>query len=246
MHEFEAFFWFRSKLDSRYSFDDEIEYGETRIKTEDGKICGRTTVRIGRNDPNLAREKAIKKLEELGLILTLIFEKGFTIEDVKVQHKPVIKNKGKNKKISLSLDVQIKPEVPIKKRYSKDKIKIKLKRLTNKIEKHKDFLRVIKWWSRGNLEEDDVDKFLNYFISFEMIASIKGYKSKYKDNWAKFFSEDYSITYKPDGKMTINQIRNKIMHEPGKEKEIAEKLACSYANGFGEEILRAIKKIIDN
>ena len=32
---------------------------------------------------------------------------------------------------------------------------------------------------KGNLEEDKIDKFLDYFISFEMLASIEEYKSKY-------------------------------------------------------------------
>jgi Txe/YoeB family toxin of Txe-Axe toxin-antitoxin module len=81
-----------------------------------------------------------------------------------------------------------------------------------------------------------------------MLASMKGYKSKrskYRDKWAMKFSEDYSITYKPGGKMTVKEIRNNIMHEPGPEKEEAEKLANEYADAFGREILNAIKKIID-
>ena len=106
-------------------------------------------------------------------------------------------------------------------------------------------MRAIKWWREGNLEEDNVDKFLDYFISFEILASIKGYKSEYKEDWARKFSEDYSITHKPGGKMTINEIRNYIMHELGPEKEEAEKLANKYADTFGREILYAIKRIIN-
>jgi 3-deoxy-D-manno-octulosonate 8-phosphate phosphatase KdsC-like HAD superfamily phosphatase len=137
--------------------------------------------------------------------------------------------------------------------YSKEslnEVKAELEELTGKIDsfekrRRENLLRAIKWWRKGNLEEDNVDKFLDYFISFEMLASIKGYKSKYEDKWAMEFSENYSITYKPGGKMTVNEIRNYIMHKPGPEKEDAEKLANEYADAFGREILNAIKKIIN-
>jgi hypothetical protein len=142
-------------------------------------------------------------------------------------------------------------EVSMDKKYSKeslDKIKVELEDLTdriNKLREGKDLLRAIKWWGKGNLEEDKIDKFLDYFTSFEMLASIRGYKSKYGEDWARKFSDNYSITHKPDGEMTVNSIRNKIMHDPGPEKEKAEKLANQYADSFGEEVLKAIRKIIE-
>ncbi|MGC8934186.1 MAG: hypothetical protein ACP5LN_03430 [Thermoproteota archaeon] len=178
-------------------------------------------------------------------------EKGFVIEDVKVEHKPIIENEGKVKKITLFETIQLKEELSIGIKYNKEnlhKIEAELKELTDKISKlkrSKDVLRAIKWWRKGNLEEDKVDSFLDYFISFEMLASIKGYKRKYGDNWAKEFSNNYSITYKPDGETTISDIRNKIMHEPGPKKEKAEKLANQYANSFGEEVLKTIKNIVE-
>jgi hypothetical protein len=249
MHEFDATFRFRGKFG--IIFDGVIECGGVRIETKDGEICGKTTISIERNDPYLARESAIKRLEELASILTLIFGEGFAVEDVNVEHKPIIEVEGRSKKVSLFETVRARDRVL--RMYSKEslnEVKAELEELTGKIDsfekkRREGLLRTIKWWRKGNLEEDNVDKFLDYFISFEMLASMKGYKSKYGDKWAMEFSEDYSITYKPGGKMTVKKIRDNIMHEPGPEKEEAEKLANEYADAFGREILNAIKKIID-
>ncbi len=251
MQEFDITFRFRSKLNISYSFDSVMEHEGIKMETKDGKICGGTTISIEKDDYNFAREKAVEELEKLASVLTLIFGEAFVVEDVEVKRKPIIENKGKFKKIILDevlgvKDVSIRRDVKYSKE-SLDKIKEEMKKLTDKInelKEGKDFLRAIKWWRKGNLEEDGVDKFLDYFISFEMLASIKGYKSKYKEDWARKFSDDYSITYKPDGEVTINEIRNIIMHEPGPEKEKAEKLAIQYADIFGKEVLEAIKKII--
>jgi hypothetical protein len=37
-----------------------------------------------------------------------------------------------------------------------------------------DLLRTIRWWGKGYLEEDNVDRFLDYYIAFEVLASIRG------------------------------------------------------------------------
>jgi hypothetical protein len=76
-----------------------------------------------------------------------------------------------------------------------------------------------------------------------MLASIKGYKGKYGD-WVKRFTEDYSITYEPDGRTSINEIRGKIVHTIGPEKETAEMLAAQCADKLGQELFDAIKKVL--
>jgi len=255
MHEFDVTFRLRSKPNISYSFDGVIEYGGISIETRDRKIYGKTTISIEKDDHHLAREKAIEELEKFALMLTVIFGEGFIIEDVKVKHKPIIEDEGKVKKIEICdpYDVKASLEIYSKEIYSKkslDEIKAELKELTDRINnlgEGKALLRAIKWWRKGDLEEDKVDKFLDYFISFEMLASIKGYVNKYKygEKWAEKFSNDYSITYKPDGKTTVNDIRGKILHARGPEKEEAEKLANQYADSFGKEILKAIKRIIE-
>jgi len=252
MHEFDVTFRLRSKPNISYLLDGVIEYGGISIETRDGKIYGKTTISIEKDDYHLAREKAIEELEKLASMLTVIFGEGFIIEYVKVAHKPIIENRGKVKEIAIFDAIEMKDEVSQEIKYSKeslDKIKAKLKELTDRINnlgEGKALLRAIKWWGKGDLEEDKVDKFLDYFISFEMLASIKGYVNKYKyGKWAEKFSNDYSITHKPDGKTTVNAIRGKILHAHGPEKEEAEKLANQYADSFGKEILKAIKRIIE-
>ena len=131
---------------------------------------------------------------------------------------------------------------------SKEEIETELRELASKIsrlKRSKDLLRAIKWWRRGYFEDDGVDKFLDYYIVFEMLASIAGYKGKYKkEEWASKFAKDYSITYKIED-VNLARIRNDILHDPGLEKDKAEKLAMLHADRFGIELLNAIKKMIE-
>jgi len=53
---------------------------------------------------------------------------------------------------------------------------LRIKEKLSKLERGEDLLRAIKWWRKGSLEEDKVDKFLDYYIALEMLASIRGYK----------------------------------------------------------------------
>ena len=111
MHQFDVTFRFRSKPNISYSFDGVIEHRGIEIETEDGKICGRTTISIEIDDHNFAREKAVKELEKLASMLTVIFGEAFAVEDLKVEHKPIIENEGKVKKITLFETI---PKVEVK------------------------------------------------------------------------------------------------------------------------------------
>jgi len=88
------------------------------------------------------------------------------------------------------------------------------------------------------MEENGVDAFLDYYVAFEMLASLKGYKREE-------FAKKYFITYKPDGEMRITDIRNRLVHACGPEKEKAEKLASQHASRFRSELLNAIKMIVN-
>lgn len=252
MHEFDVTFRLKGKPSISYSFDGVIEHEGVTIETRDGKICGKMVISVESGDYNLARERAIKEVEKLTAMLTVILGGGFTIEDIRIERRPIIESEGKVKKITVSDIIVPKEEVHVTKTFSRESledVKTKLKELTDKIGKlnrSMDYLRAIKWWAKGDLEEDKVDKFLDYFISFEMLASLKGYsREKYGDEWARKFSEKYSITYRPGERKPITDIRNKIMHAPGPEKDEAEELAKQYADSFGRELLEAIKKILD-
>ena len=252
MHEFDVTFWLKGKPNISYSFDGVIEHEGVTIETRDGKICGKMVISIESGDYNLARERAIKEVEKLTAMLTVILGEGFTIEDIRVERRSIIESEGRVKKITVFDTIGVKEEVHVTKTFSKESsedVKTKLKELTDKIDKldrSMDYLRAIKWWAKGDLEEDKVDKFLDYFISFEILASLKCYsRKKYGNEWARKFSENYSITYRLGEKKPITDIRNKIMHVPGPEKDEAEELAKQYADSFGRELLGAIKKILD-
>jgi|GEM_PF-854284 len=116
-------------------------------------------------------------------------------------------------------------------------------------------LRVVKWWVSGSLDEDPLDRFLKFFIAFEMLASLIKHKEKSKkgknedhkekssDSWAEEFCNDYGLICEFEG-MRVNRIRNLIMHEPGKERDQAEEIARKHADEFGQEVFKAIRRAL--
>jgi len=102
-----------------------------------------------------------------------------------------------------------------------------------------DLLRVVRWWAFGDLDTDPVDRFLKFFIAFEMLASLKGYKRKFGSSWAEAFCKKYSLTCEFES-ISVNRVRNLIMHEPGEEREQAEEAARKHADEFGQEVLKAL------
>jgi hypothetical protein len=252
VHEFEVRFTLKSRPNVGFSFDRAIQLGGTTLETREGKIHGTMTLRLESDDLSIAREKALEETEKIASFLSLILDAGFAVEEVCVTRKPEIKEEGGVKKITVTVfdNAKISVWAGMIATYSREginELEIKLQNLMNRIEKGahgRDLLRAIKWWRKGYLEEDKVDAFLHYYIALEMLASIKGYKGKYED-WVKRFTEDYSITYKPDGKTSINEIRGKIVHTAGPEKDAAEKLAAQYADMLGQELLIAIKRVLE-
>ena len=95
----------------------------------------------------------------------------------------------------------------------------------------------------GDLDTDPVDRFLKFFIAFEMLASLKGYKGKFGDLWVEKFCSDYGLTCKFEGKR-VDEIRNLIMHEPGEERDRAEEVSRKHADEFGREVLKTIRRIL--
>ena len=100
----------------------------------------------------------------------------------------------------------------------------------------------------GSLDEDPLDRFLKFFVAFEMLASFKGYKRRNKgkccgDPWVEKFCSDYGLTCKFEG-MRINKVRNLIMHEPGEDRDRAEEVARKHADESGREVLKAIRRAL--
>jgi hypothetical protein len=272
VYEFEVRFTLKSRPDVGFSFDRAIQLGVTTLETREGKVHGTMTLRLESGDPNAAREKALEEAEKIASLLSLALDAGFAVEEVHVVCKPVIEVMERDgvKKITVSIYEILTVKELVSKIYSVKKteeLEIELQNLANRIEKGahgRDLLRAIKWWRKGYLEEDKVDAFLHYYIALEVLASVKGYKDKhernrikrfinwlkksaykYEEGWVKRFTKDYSITYKPDGRTSINKIRGRILHAPGPEKDAAEKLAAQCADKLGQELLNAIKRVLE-
>lgn len=242
---------FRLRGPSKYSFERAVELGRLRLETRDDRICGEIEVEVEEPSFDLARKKVLEELDKVSSLLTLVFKEGLAVGDVELGPITAVR-KGEG---TTEIEIHVAPitshsevSIMVVRRYSKEKldeIERQLRELMDRVEKMEkgaDLLRAIRWWRKGYLEEDKVDRFIDYYIAFEMLASLKGYKDRYQD-WARRFSEDYSITYRPDGRTSISDIRNWLMHAPGLEKEKAEELASLYADRFGAEVLRAIKRI---
>ena len=244
MYEARVVFTLRSR--SKYQFDKAIELDGARLETKDGRICGEVIVQAEKADPNLIMKKALEKANKIASLLTLLYGEGFALEDVPRLVVAIRKEEHVVEivicdfvRVEVSSIVRFPEEILSKKEESKLKeLSNKLDKLSN-LERGEDLLRAIKWWRKGYLEEDEVDKFLDYYIALEMLASIRGYKD------VKEFSEDHSITYKPDGRISIKNIRNLLLHALGQEKDEAEKLAKLCADRFGAELLRVIRKVVD-
>jgi len=122
-----------------------------------------------------------------------------------------------------------------------------------------ELLRIVKWWVSGGLDEDPLDRFLKFFIAFEMLASLKGYKGKNKEkgkkgknkdheeesggSWVEAFCKKYGLACEFEG-MRVNEVRNLIMHEPGEDRDRAEEVARKHADEFGQEVLKAVWRVL--
>lgn len=256
MYRVQAEFCLRSP--SKYHFEVPVELDGVRLETRDGKVCGEVTMSM--TDLAHMEEVIYREVDRVALLLTLQSGEGFTVEDFRVRGAVRVSSEERGATTEVRLEAHVvskfREEVLIERtaRYTKERLErlvAELRELSSRLSKlggGEDVLRAVRWWRKGYLEEDRVDRFLHYYIAFEILASVRGYKSRYK-NWAKRFSEDYSITYSitygPGSKTTVRNIRNWLVHEPGPEKDRAEELARQYADRFGAEILRAIKRIID-
>jgi hypothetical protein len=190
----------------------------------------------------LAKRQAIGKVEELVTILTLAFGKAHEVGDISVVHNPIIKKTESGQSISIfdiarsTEQLVIIQEIPkeiIEEQYNfwRDKIR--------KLEDREVLIRALKWWRRGSLDEDKVDKFMHYFIVLELLAS------KYSQRNIEKFCNEYGIKYKPDEPCSLKDVRNKLIHDISEGKDVAEEWARKFADTLGYEIFQAIKKIIE-
>jgi len=248
-------------------FKDEVEIFDFRLKSvtdaiSKNKIIGYTTIKLDKDDYELAKEEALRKIQqELLPYLILKSQIGYRIESIHVKPKPIVKEKERGKEIILRDYIIFEGEVHVSKIIPKENFTDFLKELQSykdKIEKlnaddRKDLLRAIKFWNRGATDTDAIDKFINFFIAFEIIGKnlVSSWKKDVKDDdWVKVFREVYGkkcgLMFYYGGK-TASKIRAAILHHRtrGLSKEEAEELANKYADKFGADVLNLIVRFIE-
>jgi len=254
-HEFEVRFTLKSIPQIKDEFEGAVKVDDFEIETQEGKIFGKSSISIESNDPvlaeSLAERVAIKKIEELASIFTLAFQTAYKIDDFSVVRKPIIeKTESGQIVVSVFDKARITEDVKITKKTPKEIVenqyyfwKDRLSRLDK--EKRDILLRVLKWWRKGSFDDDNVDKFLHYFIALEMFALLLTGKDEISKNEFEEVCKHIGVSFRLDNEYDIKWVRNKLMHAKGEEKEKAEELAEKYANRLGTEIIQAIKKIIE-
>jgi len=208
----------------------------------------------------LALREAKEKAELIAYGLSLGLGYAFEVEDVRLDLLQSKDDKGLRLNALLQLNVSfsytLQDLIPEDKVKSAIESALKLKKAVSEAkEKEKTFnelMRVMRWWVSGLKDEDPVDRFLKFYFTCEMLAAIESKECKEKskkckgfsDKWCKEFSDKYLDGYYKLGDMSINKVRNNLVHAVGEEKDKAEELAVRHADEFGSKVLSAIKRVI--
>jgi len=195
------------------------------------------------------------------MTIILKSQTGYRIESIHVKPRPIVKKKGKETIVEVRNYVIAENEVHVFPRISKEILQ-KLQSYKDKIEKlnvddKRDLLRAIEFWNRGATDTDAIDKFINFFIAFEIIGKnlVSSWKKDDKEfnlekDWANVLREvcekKYGLRFCYGGK-TANAIRTAILHYRTEKlsKEEAEELANKYADRFGADVLNLIVRFIE-
>jgi len=203
--------------------------------------------------PKLALREAKEKAELIAYSLSLGLGYAFEVEDVRLDSLQSKDDKGPRVNTLLQLNVScsytLQDLIPEDKVKSAIESALKLEKVISetkeKVKTFNELMRVVRWWVSGLKDEDPVDRFLKFYFACEMLAAIEGYnKRSYGDRWCEEFSNKYLDGYYKLGNISINKVRNNLVHAVGEEKDEAEELAVSHADEFGSKVLSAIKRVI--
>ena len=202
----------------------------------------------------LALREAKEKAELIAYGLSLGLGYAFEVEDVRLE--PLQSKDDKELRLNTLLQLNVSFSYALQDLIPEDKVKsvieigLKLKKAVSEAKENEktanELMRVVRWWVSGLKDEDPVDRFLKFYFACEMLAAIKSKKcnKKFSDKWCKEFSDKYLDGYYKLGDMSINKVRNNLVHAVGEEKDEAEELATSHADEFGSKVLSAIKRVI--
>jgi len=193
----------------------------------------------------LALREAKKKAELIAYGLSLGLGHAFEVEDVRL--KPLQSKDDKGPRVDTLLQLNVSYSYALYNLIPEDKVKsaieigLKLEKAVSeakeKDETANELMRVVRWWVSGLKDEDPVDRFLKFYFACEMLAAIEGKK-------CKEFSNEYLDGYYKLNDMSIKQVRDKLVHAVGEDKDKAEELAVRHADEFGSKVLSAIKRVI--
>ena len=224
----------------RYSLDRAVEIGALKLENVNGmlvvheRLCGDTAEAVLKE----ARERS----EKLSFFLSMALGDVFAVENVDVV---ITAGEGGKKGIMAADSAKIIEEVLVVKQLGEDSIR-KIEEVLRQDYAPGELVRAWKYIRRGLFEEDHVDKFLNCYIAFELLAAaVKRYGKK---GWIANFCTSYGIRCEFGGHK-VNEIRAALLHpkmekkEKELDKEQAEELARAHAGEFCNEVLAALRRI---
>ncbi len=221
----------------RYSLDHAVELGALKLENVNGmlvvreRLCGDTAETVLKE----MREMS----EKLAFLLSMALGDVFAVKDVDV----VITAEERGKKDIMTADsAKIREEALVIKQLGEDSMR-KIEEVLRQGYAPGELVRAFKYIRRGLFEEDHVDKFLNCFIAFELLAAaVKRYGG---EGWITNFCSSYGIRCEFGG-YKVNDIRAALLHPEAKElkKEQAEELARAYAGEFCNEVFVALRRIM--
>jgi hypothetical protein len=221
----------------RYSLDHAVELGAPKLESVNGmlvvreRLCGDTAEAVLKE----AREMS----EKLAFLLSMALGDVFAVKDVDV----VITAEERGKKgIMVADSAKIREEALVIKQLGEDSMR-KIEEVLRQDYAPGELARALKYIRRGLFEDDHVDKFLNCFIAFELLAAaVKRYGG---EGWITNFCSSYGIRCEFGG-YKVNDIRAALLHPKTEElsKEQAEELARAHAGEFCNEVFAALKRIM--
>jgi len=243
MESFEVDFSLRCAMD--FPLQEELECCGVRLGVNGGVVRGTATIHAENREE--ARRKGRQLAEDVASALTLVFGRAFSVEQINInqasQRREGDGQVMEARDIALMYDQSIAASWSMNWKESVAEYMQLLTTIREKPEKLKRFMRALRWWRAGDVDDDPLDKFLKFYIAFELLAAALGYRRRCNKEWAKQFCKDYGMTYQIE-KFSLPRIRNFLMHVPDEKREEAERLAMQHAARFGQELLEAIRKAL--
>jgi hypothetical protein len=222
--------------DVRYSLDRAVELGALKLESVNGMLVVRE--RLCNNTAEAVHKKVRERSERLAFLLSMALGDVFAVENVDV----VISAEEEGKKgIMVADSAKIIEEALVIKQFGEDSIR-KIEEVLRQDYAPDELIRALKYIRRGLFEEDHVDKFLNCYIAFELLAAAD--ECYGGEGWTANFCSSYGIKCEFGG-YKVNKIRAALVHPKAEElnKEQAEELARAYAGEFCKEVFAALRRI---